>query len=129
MHQSPDSSFRFPSLPAVLLTFLQAPLSATDSLYITRGPNHVIYTCASDHRPLHGRGPHSESEISRLLQAAIHLAQELNFSRAAERLHIEQSALSKQIYELENEVGVRLFDRDHHFAELTDAGRASVEEA
>jgi DNA-binding transcriptional LysR family regulator len=39
----------------------------------------------------------------RLLQAAIATARELNFSRAAESLHISQSALSKQIYELESQ--------------------------
>ena len=38
----------------------------------------------------------------RLLQAAIALAEELNYSKAAERLHITQSALTKQIHELEN---------------------------
>ena len=40
----------------------------------------------------------------RLLQAAIALAEELNFSRAAERLHIGQSTLSKQIIELESQL-------------------------
>lgn len=65
----------------------------------------------------------------RLLQAAIAVAKELNFSRAADRLHIGQSTLSKQIYELENQLGFRLFDRNHQTVELTDAGRAFVEEA
>ena len=37
----------------------------------------------------------------RLLQSAIVLAEELHFSRAAERLNISQSALSKQIFKLE----------------------------
>jgi DNA-binding transcriptional LysR family regulator len=65
----------------------------------------------------------------RLLQAAIALARDLNFSRAAERLHIGQSTLSKQIYELESQLGFRLFNRNHQFVEMTDAGRAFVEEA
>jgi DNA-binding transcriptional LysR family regulator len=65
----------------------------------------------------------------RLLQAAITLAEELNFSRAAERLGLTQPALSKQIYELEGQVGLRLFLRDHHGADLTEAGRAFVKEA
>jgi DNA-binding transcriptional LysR family regulator len=65
----------------------------------------------------------------RLLQAAIAVAKELNFSRAADRLHIGQSTLSKQVYELENQLGFRLFDRDHQTVALTDAGRAFVEEA
>ena len=65
----------------------------------------------------------------RLLQAAIGVARELNFSRAAESLHIGQSTLSKQIYELESQLGFKLFERNHQTVELTDAGRAFVEEA
>jgi DNA-binding transcriptional LysR family regulator len=65
----------------------------------------------------------------RLLQAAIAVARDLNFSRAAERLHIGQSTLSKQIYELESQLGFRLFNRNHQTVEVTDAGRAFVEEA
>jgi len=65
----------------------------------------------------------------RLLQAAIAVAEELNFSRAAERLHLTQPALSKQIVELESQLGFRLFERNHQIVELTDAGRAFVEEA
>jgi DNA-binding transcriptional LysR family regulator len=65
----------------------------------------------------------------RLLQAAIALAEYLNFSRAAERLHLTQPALSKQIVELEAQLGFRLFERNHQNVDLTDAGRAFVEEA
>jgi DNA-binding transcriptional LysR family regulator len=65
----------------------------------------------------------------RLLQAAIALAEELSFSRAAERLHLTQPALSKQIVELEGQLGFRLFERNHQIVELTDAGRVFVEEA
>ena len=65
----------------------------------------------------------------RLLQGAIAVARELNFSRAAESLHISQSTLSKQIYELESQLGFKLFERNHQTVELTDAGRAFVEEA
>ena len=65
----------------------------------------------------------------RLLQTAIVLAEELNFSRAAERLRIDQSALSKRIIELESQLGLRLFERDHQRVELTEPGRKFVEEA
>jgi DNA-binding transcriptional LysR family regulator len=65
----------------------------------------------------------------RLLQAAIALAEELNFSRAAERLYIGQSTLSKQIIDLESQLGFRLFERNHQTVGLTDAGRNFVEEA
>lgn len=65
----------------------------------------------------------------RLLQAAIVLAEELHFSRAADRLHITQSTLSKQIFKLEDEVGFQLFIHNHQVVEITDAGRVFVEEA
>lgn len=48
---------------------------------------------------------------TRLQVAAVVLSEELNFSRAAERLAITQPALSKQIAELENRVGVTIFER------------------
>lgn len=65
----------------------------------------------------------------RLLQAAIVLAEELNFSRAAERLRIDQSALSRRIMELEGLVGLRLFERNRQLVELTEPGRHFVQEA
>ena len=65
----------------------------------------------------------------RLLQATIALVEELNFSRAAERLRIEQSTLSKRIVELESQIDLRLFVRNHQTVELTDAGRHFVKDA
>jgi DNA-binding transcriptional LysR family regulator len=52
------------------------------------------------------------------------LAEELNFTRAADRVHIVQSALSRQIASLEQELGVVLFHRTSRGVELTHAGRA-----
>src|ERR1700722_14229348 len=66
----------------------------------------------------------------RHLHAVIVLAEELNFTRAADRLHITQPALSKQITDLEAGHRFHLFTRDtRRVVELTDAGRAFVEEA
>jgi DNA-binding transcriptional LysR family regulator len=65
----------------------------------------------------------------RLLQAAIVLAEELNYSRAAARLRIDQSTLSKRIADLESQIDLRLFVRNHQTVELTEAGRHFVEEA
>jgi len=65
----------------------------------------------------------------RLLQTAIVLAEELNFSRAAARLRIDQSTLSKRIAELESLLGLRLFQRTHQLVELTEPGRHFVQEA
>jgi DNA-binding transcriptional LysR family regulator len=55
------------------------------------------------------------------------LAEELNFSRAADRVHVVQSALSKQIATLEQELGVRLFYRTSRGVQLTQAGKALQE--
>jgi DNA-binding transcriptional LysR family regulator len=63
------------------------------------------------------------------MEAAIALAEELNFSRAAHRLHISQPALTKQIAELESRLGFSLFERDHQSVAVNEAGRAYVQEA
>jgi DNA-binding transcriptional LysR family regulator len=66
---------------------------------------------------------------TRHLHAVVVLAEELNFTRAAHRLHLTQSAVSKQITEIEEQHRFRLFCRDKkRNVELTDVGRIFVEE-
>jgi len=60
----------------------------------------------------------------RRLRYFVTAAEELSFRRAADRINLAQSALSRQIAALEEELGVDLFERRYTGARLTEAGRA-----
>jgi len=65
----------------------------------------------------------------RRLQYFVQVARERNFTRAAERLHIAQPALSRHVRLLEQELGVELLFRTTHEFELTEAGEFLLERA
>lgn len=59
----------------------------------------------------------------RKLQYVVVVSEELHFRKAAERLHVAQPALSRQIREIEDHVGFKILRRDGHFVQLTMAGK------
>jgi len=68
----------------------------------------------------------SVSPSLRKLQFVLAVARELHFRKAAERLHISQPSMSRQIREFEEEIGFEIFHRDHHFVEPTEAGQSFI---
>jgi DNA-binding transcriptional LysR family regulator len=65
----------------------------------------------------------------RQLEYFVAVAEEQNFTRAAERVHISQSGVSAQIRALERDLGAELFDRSARTATLTVAGKAALTHA
>jgi LysR family transcriptional regulator, hydrogen peroxide-inducible genes activator len=65
----------------------------------------------------------------RQLQYAVAVAESLSFRKAAERCHVSQPSLSAQVAQVEEVLGVRLFERDRRRVLLTPAGKEIVERA
>lgn len=65
----------------------------------------------------------------RTMRYIVAVGSELHFSRAAEKVHVAQPSLSKQIRNVEAELGVELFRRTRKKVEITEPGRAFIENA
>lgn len=72
-------------------------------------------------------GPHPFT--LRQLQYAVAVAESLSFRKAAERCHVSQPSLSAQLAQMEQALGVRLFERDRRRVLVTAAGRELIERA
>lgn len=81
-------------------------------------------------RSLNACGPTGRDMMElRQLRYFVAIAEQASFSKAAEKVFVAQSALSHQLAQLEDELGVRLFHRSRRGAELTEAGRAFLAHA
>ena len=65
----------------------------------------------------------------RHLEYFVAAAEELNFTHAADRLHVSQPPFSKQIHDLEGELGIELFERQRKGVALTPAGKSFLIDA
>ena len=66
---------------------------------------------------------------NRVLRYFVEMANEKNMSRAAEKLHVTQPTMSRQLKELEDELGVKLFQRTNYAIRLTDEGEIFLRRA
>ncbi len=92
----------------------------------------MIHHAQFDRKP-DGRGRSDKAEVRecleiRQLRFFVSLAEELHFGCFAELQHIAQSAVSELMRRLEQDLGVKLFERSSRHVRLTPAGRALLPE-
>lgn len=59
----------------------------------------------------------------KMLDYVVMIAKCESISKAAEKLYLTQSGLNQQLLKLERNLGIKLFERDHHHFRITDAGK------
>src|SRR5664279_111516 len=65
----------------------------------------------------------------RHLRYFVAVAEDLNFTKAAAKLHLAQPSLTRQIHNLEEEIGVRLLNRSKSHVALSEEGRSFLGDA
>jgi DNA-binding transcriptional LysR family regulator len=81
-------------------------------------------------KPTEMKGPHTATVPDlRRFSAFVAVAEELHFGRAARRLMMCQSPLSRLIMALEEDTGITLFFRNRHHVRLTEAGQSMLVDA
>ena len=88
---------------------------------------HTIYSSIEQfflqwYNSVYNRGQKGTPMEIRVLQYFLTTAREENITRAARLLHLTQPTLSRQLMQLEEELGVKLFHRGKHHITLTDEG-------
>src|SRR3977135_2092176 len=99
---------------------LMAPRFPLENDTLLSNRSRESIDCAAD-IPISGTARDGTMELRHLRYFAA-VAEHLNFTRAAETVHVTQSTLSHQIKQLETEIGPRLFDRIGKRIVITEAG-------
>lgn len=113
-------------MPTACATPGRIPRTTSDCRTLLRGSNPVALT--ENDQPRQRLIDLPAVDLRRLRYFAA-VAEELSFSRAADRLGLSQQALSRQVRHLEDQVGRSLFFRTTRRVELTAAGRALLPKA
>jgi len=112
-----------PFRPAPNARHFAPPYGSGATVIVITSVNAAMPCCYDGAKRFLGNNGVSTRLSSVQIESFMTLARELNFSRAAESLHITQPALTKRIQNLEETLGQALFVRMHGGLELTESGR------
>ena len=118
-----------PSSTSSITKFMACSFGSPD---LGRGPvrrSHTRLSAPAGSQSSRMPGPLRSDLELRHLRLFVVLAEELHFGRAAQRLHMTQPPLSKAIKHLEEDLGLRLFERDSKHVEFTPLGHVMLAKA